>query len=146
MLAAATAGSAANQPAHGPARANGPQEAGLSQAELAKQLGIGQSSVGQWERGITTPTLVMFHPIVAVLGPWPLLEVLLPPDQPHSAASPQRTANQQVERPDPQELARLVDQGHSNLEIGRRYGVPAAAVTRWRQARGLPPAIPHRPP
>jgi len=121
-------------------------QAGLSQAELATQLGIGQSSVGQWERGATTPTLVMFHRIVAVVGPWPLLEVLLPPDQPLSAAILERTADQPVGRPDPQEQARLVDQGHSNLEIGRRYGAPAAAVSQWREAAGLPPAIPRRRP
>jgi DNA-binding XRE family transcriptional regulator len=45
------------------------RQAGLSQADLADQLGIRQSSVGQWERGATTPTLGMFHRMIAVLGP-----------------------------------------------------------------------------
>jgi transcriptional regulator with XRE-family HTH domain len=56
------------------------QQAGLSQTDLAHQLGIRQSSVGQWERGATTPTLGMFRRMVAVLGPWPLLQALLPED------------------------------------------------------------------
>ena len=63
-------------------------KAGLSQTNLADELGVRQSSVGQWERGATTPTLGMFRRIVAVLGPWPLLEVLMPSDQPQSAAVP----------------------------------------------------------
>jgi len=88
----------------------------------------------------------MFHRILAVVGPWPLLEALLPPDQGLGAAILEGITDQQVERPDPQELARLVDQGHSNLEIGRRYGVHAGVVGQWRQAAGLPPAIPRRRP
>ncbi len=63
-------------------------QAGLSQANLADEVGIRQSSVGQWERGAATPTLGMFRRMVAVLGPWPLLEVLMPSDQPQSAAIP----------------------------------------------------------
>ncbi len=63
-------------------------QAGLTQADLADELGIRQSSVGQWERGATTPTLGMFHRMVVVLGPWPLLEVLMPSDQPQSSAIP----------------------------------------------------------
>jgi DNA-binding XRE family transcriptional regulator len=63
-------------------------QAGLTQADLADELGVRQSSVGQWERGATTPTLGMFRRMVAVLGPWPLLEVLMPSDQPQSAAVP----------------------------------------------------------
>jgi len=62
-------------------------KAGLTQADLADALGVRQSSVGQWERGATTPTLGMFHCMVAVLGPWPLLEVLVPSDQPQNAAA-----------------------------------------------------------
>jgi transcriptional regulator with XRE-family HTH domain len=31
------------------------RQAGLSQAELAEQLGIAQSSISQWEKGVTQP-------------------------------------------------------------------------------------------
>jgi DNA-binding NarL/FixJ family response regulator len=118
-------------------------QAGLSQGDLADALGIAQSSVSQWERGATTPTLAMFHRMVAILGPWPLLSALLPadhpdtldhPDTPASAAEP---ADQQVQPPDPQELAGLVAQGLSDPQIGQRYGVAAATVRRWRRAQGL---------
>ena len=54
------------------------RQAGLRQADLADELGIRQSSVAQWERGATTPTLGMFRRMISVLGPWPLLEALLP--------------------------------------------------------------------
>jgi transcriptional regulator with XRE-family HTH domain len=109
-------------------------QAGLSQRDLADALGIAQSSVSQWERGATTPTLAIFHRMVAILGPWPLLLALLPPDTPASAAKP---ADQQVRPPDPQALAGLVDQGLSDQQIGQRYGVAAATVRRWRRAQGL---------
>jgi len=116
------------------------RQAGLSQAGLADELGIRQSSVGQWERGATTPTLVIFHRMVAVLGPWPLLEVLIPADQADTATA--TTAAQEAGPPDPRELARLVDQGLSDRQIGQRYGVQARVVTQWRQAARLSPATP----
>jgi transposase/DNA-binding XRE family transcriptional regulator len=116
------------------------RQARLSQADLADELGIRQSSVGQWERGATTPTLVIFHRMVAVIGPWPLLEVLLPADQADTATA--ETTAPQAGPPDPQELAPLVAQGLSDRQIGQRYGVQARVVTQWRQAAGLSPATP----
>jgi hypothetical protein len=86
--------------------------------------------VGQWERGATTPTLGMFHRMVAVLGPWPLLEVLLPADQADIATA--ATAAPQAGPPDLQELAPLVDQGLSDRQIGQRYGVASGTVRLWR--------------
>ena len=50
------------------------RRAGLSQAELAAQLGLAQSSVSQWEKGVTQPStrhllrlLQMFSASVAEL-------------------------------------------------------------------------------
>ena len=106
------------------------RHAGLSQADLAQELGIRQSSVGQWERGATTPTLAMFHQMVAVVGPWPRLEVLLPADQADTATA--ETAAQRAGPPDSRELARLVDQGLSDRQIGERYGVVSGTVRLWR--------------
>ncbi len=121
--------------------------AGLSQHDLADALGIRPSSVSQWERGTTAPTLAMFRRMVAVLGPWPLLTALLPPDQADPTATAE-TADQQVQPPDRQELAGLVEQGLSDPQIGERYGVLAAMVTGWRRAEGLASQRPwgRRPP
>jgi len=48
--------------------------ANMSQAELAELLGIRQSSVSQWERGVTDPWVGYFLEMVRLLGP-SLLEV-----------------------------------------------------------------------
>jgi hypothetical protein len=69
------------------------------------------------------PTLAMFRRLVAVLGPWPLLGALLPPNQADTTATAE-TADQQVEQPDRQELVGLVEKRLSDREIGEPYGVP----------------------
>ncbi len=44
------------------------QRAGLSQAELAERLGLRQSSVSQWERGVTKPKTVHLLALADALG------------------------------------------------------------------------------
>ena len=41
---------------------------GLSQAELAEALGLDQTTVSAWERGISEPTLFNLRRLAAVLG------------------------------------------------------------------------------
>src|SRR6266511_1969463 len=43
-------------------------EAGLSQAGLADELGVGQSSVSQWEHGTTAPATRHLLGLLQVLG------------------------------------------------------------------------------
>jgi transcriptional regulator with XRE-family HTH domain/DNA-binding NarL/FixJ family response regulator len=130
-------------PGLGAAIATARRQARLSQTGLADTLGIAQPSVGQWEREATTPTLAMFRKVVAVLGPWPLLGVLLRPDAPDKPAVG-GDVDRQVRRPDRQDLARLIDQGRSDTAIGHRYGVGATTVSQWRQTGGLEPPAPRR--
>lgn len=50
-------------------------------------------------------------------------------------------------RPSPQELARLVAEGHSDERIGRRYQVTAKTLAKWRTDAGLQrQAQPSKPP
>ena len=49
--------------------------AGLSQETLAEQLGVKQSSISQWERGHTRPSLEHLVPLAMALGT--SLDVLL---------------------------------------------------------------------
>ncbi len=44
------------------------QRAGLTQGELGEMLGIQQSSVSQWERGIVEPSLQLFLTLVRLFG------------------------------------------------------------------------------
>jgi transcriptional regulator with XRE-family HTH domain len=44
------------------------RRAGLSQVELAKLLGVRQSSISQWERGSTKPSTVHLLALAARLG------------------------------------------------------------------------------
>lgn len=44
------------------------KQTGLSQGELAAQLGIRQSSISQWERGTTLPSTRHLLGLLAVLG------------------------------------------------------------------------------
>jgi transcriptional regulator with XRE-family HTH domain len=90
-------------------------QAGLNQYELADALGIQQSSVSQWERGATTPTLAIFRRMAEVMGPWPLLTALLQPTQDTAAAG--GSTNQQTEQPGPQGLD---GQRRSDPMTGRR--------------------------
>jgi transcriptional regulator with XRE-family HTH domain len=124
------------------------QQAGLSQTDLARQLGIRQSSVGQWERGATTPTLGMFRRLVAVLGPWPLLQALLPA----GTTILQAAADQQADQPDgpcpngsdPQEEVRPIRKVVSKLTS---YGPDAADHPRssWQSAAPGPSPRRHQP-
>lgn len=41
---------------------------GLSQADLASQLGVAQNSVSQWESGKRSPTLKKLARIASILG------------------------------------------------------------------------------
>jgi transcriptional regulator with XRE-family HTH domain len=98
--------------------------AGLLQAELAEVLSVQQSSVRQWERDESTPTLVLFRRIAAVLGPWPLLAAVLPPPDPGADGSVDAAGDaRQAWWPAPQEVARLLGQLHPEQAIGE----PAAA-------------------
>jgi transcriptional regulator with XRE-family HTH domain len=42
--------------------------AGFSQAELAELMGVQQSSISQWERGHTRPSLEHLVPLATALG------------------------------------------------------------------------------
>lgn len=44
------------------------ERAGLSQKQLAEALGLDQSSVSLWERGITAPTVGTIYRLASVLG------------------------------------------------------------------------------
>lgn len=41
---------------------------GMSQAELAEHIGVNQTAVSQWERGIITPTLNKARKLAETLG------------------------------------------------------------------------------
>jgi transcriptional regulator with XRE-family HTH domain len=44
------------------------RKAGLTQASLAELMGVRQSSISQWERGHTRPSLEHLVPLAAALG------------------------------------------------------------------------------
>jgi transcriptional regulator with XRE-family HTH domain len=118
------------------------QAAGLTQTQLGVRVGVRQSSVGQWEGGRTLPTLPMLHRLAAVLGPWPLLEALLPPlraGAPGTQVAPPRS------RPSREELARLVAQGRSDQQLASHYRQPIGTILQWRRADQLDRAVPPRP-
>jgi len=110
--------------------------AGLSQAKLAEALDVQQSSVSQWERGTTIPTLANVRQMIAVLGPWPLVTLLLPPAQADTTALAGVT-DHPTQQPDRQESARLMDQRLPDWKTGERDGGPARQVTRGRRAERL---------
>ena len=114
--------------------------AGLTQTQLGTRVGVRQSSVGQWEGGRTLPTLPMLRRLVAVLGPWPLLEPLLrPPTQPEqrtdtedSRVPPSSSRNGQ--QPPREELERLiVQEGRSDQQLAAHYQQPIGVIRRWRR-------------
>lgn len=41
---------------------------GMSQAELAERIGVNQTAVSQWERGVITPTLNKARKLAETLG------------------------------------------------------------------------------
>jgi transcriptional regulator with XRE-family HTH domain/DNA-binding CsgD family transcriptional regulator len=131
------------------------QAAGLTQAQLGVRVGVQQSAVGQWERGRTLPTLPLLRRLVGVLGPWPLLEALLPSGEAGPAeavAAVTLAPRSPAWRPSREELARLVRQERrSDQELADRYGQPLGIILRWRRAYGLvraapPPRTAGRPP
>jgi hypothetical protein len=77
--------------------------------------------------------------LVAVLGPWPLLEALLPPNQadPHDPTAP-RPRSSHAGPPPRTELARLIVQEHlSDQQLVDHYGQPIGVILRWRRAHLL---------
>lgn len=44
------------------------QRAGLSQSEIAREIGLNQSSVSDWERGETAPSLANLTKLARLLG------------------------------------------------------------------------------
>ena len=44
------------------------KEKGLTQAQLAEQLGISAQAVSKWERGISYPDLSLVEPLVRIFG------------------------------------------------------------------------------
>lgn len=44
---------------------------GLSQAELAEALGVDQTTISAWERGVAEPTLFNLRRLADVLGVYP---------------------------------------------------------------------------
>ena len=52
--------------------------AGITQVELAESVGTGQTSVSQWERGVTTPTLVHLRRLALALD-CDLVDLLVDP-------------------------------------------------------------------
>ena len=65
------------------------QRTGLSQAELAELLGVRQSSVSQWERGLTVPS---GPHLVRLLGELPALAALLASGTAGAVGGPDRPA------------------------------------------------------
>jgi excisionase family DNA binding protein len=114
----------------------------LSQSEVAAGLGIAQTSVSQWERGLTTPTVPMFGALVGVLGPWPLLEALLSCDQLAGAiqagdlhATAHSSSNMSLGQ-----CIRAARQaaGLTQAQVGARVGVGQHTVSQWESGRILP--------
>lgn len=44
------------------------KEKGLTQAQLAEQLGISVQAVSKWERGFSCPDLSLIEPLVRIFG------------------------------------------------------------------------------
>jgi transcriptional regulator with XRE-family HTH domain len=120
------------------------QAAGLTQTQLGVRVGVRQSSVGQWEGGRTLPTLPMLRRLVAVLGPWPLLETLLwLPSERAGRTGTLVAAPSRDERPSREELARLVArEGRSDQQLAAHYRQPIGTILRWRRAYRLERAAP----
>ncbi|HZC99235.1 MAG TPA: helix-turn-helix domain-containing protein [Actinomycetes bacterium] len=117
--------------------------AGLSQSEVATGIGIAQTSVSQWERGLTTPTVPMFAALVGVLGPWPLLEALLSTDQlarAIQAAELHVTAPSSSSQMPLGQCIRAARQaaGLTQAQVGARVGVGQHTVSQWETSRILP--------
>lgn len=47
--------------------------AGLSQREVAKAAGVGQSMISEWESGVVVPTIASLRAWAAALGRVPIL-------------------------------------------------------------------------
>ncbi len=71
------------------------REKGLKRIELAGRLGVSRQRVGNWERGVNTPTLEILPGLARELGvtvdelitgePWPQVEVGLSPEKKREA-------------------------------------------------------------
>jgi transcriptional regulator with XRE-family HTH domain len=117
--------------------------AGLSQSEVATGVGIAQTSVSQWERGLTTPTVPVFAALVGVLGPWPLLEALLSTDQLAKAIQAVElhvTARSSSSHMSLGQCVRAARQaaGLTQAQVGARVGVLQHTVSQWESSRILP--------
>lgn len=44
------------------------KNAGLTQEDIAKLLGVSQSAVSQWERGIASPGIARIHALSGILS------------------------------------------------------------------------------
>ncbi len=122
--------------------------AGWSQRQLAARLDVRQPAVNQWELELTEPSLRRFIQLAGLLGP-SLLAVVTAAIRAAAADSDADAAGvpafgQRVPPPSPQELARLVGEGHNDQTLARRYGVPPRTVLGWRKASGI--RLPARPP
>jgi DNA-binding XRE family transcriptional regulator len=122
--------------------------ANLRQHELAEQLGVTQSSVSQWERGLTDPGIGHFLEMVRLLGPSLLEVVALAAGNDHGGSGQlgadsagQDAAAEagavlasagEVPRPAREELAGLVGQGLTDEQIAARYRVRVKTVAGWR--------------
>jgi len=122
--------------------------AGLTQGQVGVRVGVAQSAVSQWERGVTLPPLPMLRRLVGVLGAWPLLEALLPPDQVdrRDTAAAGVAPRSGAGRPSRTELARLiVQEGRSDQALADQYGQPIGVILRWRRGYRLERAAPPPP-
>ncbi len=77
------------------------QRAGLSQAELAELLGLRQSSVSQWERGVTKPKTVHLLALAAALGINLLDQLAGTTDPQHPTTAPTAPDDQPATDQDP---------------------------------------------
>jgi transcriptional regulator with XRE-family HTH domain len=125
------------------------QAAGLTQAQLGTRVGVCQSAVGQWEGGHTLPMLPMLRRLVAVVGPWPLLEPLLRlPAQPQQRAAAEEPRlvpppARHQEPPPREELERfIVQQGRNDQDLAAHYQQPIGVIRRWRRGYRLDRATP----
>jgi DNA-binding XRE family transcriptional regulator len=102
-------------------------EAGMSQAELARAVGVAQPRIAEIERGDSNPTLRTLSKLAFALRVE--LPILLAADAPDSLGEP---------TPVPMDWGRAVERladGHGNLRDGDRPG-SEGDLARWASACG----------
>lgn len=108
------------------------RQAGLSQAALARELGISQADISTWERGVAEPAVQRFIQLVHRLGP----SLLGKPNDDWLLLDSRPQADRAV--PSGEELGRLVSLGLSDVDIAQRLGMSPVSIPRWRARYQIP--------